>query len=41
MSFECGRGCAGTGLVSPDDRLKPVASAATGFSRSPGPERVV
>ena len=25
--------------ASPDDRLKPVAARATGFSRSPGPER--
>jgi hypothetical protein len=38
MSFECGRGCAGTGLVSPDDRLKPGAAPATGFSRSSGLE---
>ncbi len=41
MSFECGRGFAGNGLVSPDDRLKPVAALATGFSRSSGLERVV
>ena len=34
-----GAGGAGAELVSPDDRLKPVAAPATGFSRSSGLER--
>ena len=40
MSFERGRGGAGESSVSPDDRLKPVAAPATGFSLSSGLERV-
>ena len=40
MSFEREHGGSGDSSVSPDDRLKPVAAPATGFSRSSGLERV-
>jgi len=39
-SVEAAAGGAWDELVSPDDRLKPVAGAASGFSRSSGLERV-